>query len=364
MAITRMPASGYADVTPLKNAQSGIVIERSNGSMFTATSSPMVIKKSTDGGLNWVTKHTEAHPNRNARLNFEDSRGYLFYGTALTNNNGTIVRSIDDGENWTTVLTVESDSAWYMIERNNGDLYLNEYNSSNTDKFAYNVWKSVDGGANWTKFYTHPPGPDPTNETNRTIRHFHMICRDTDDQMYLSMAHGLDCGAYKLNNNGTLGENIGDYSFGDGLSKGGGLTGFVQADNGDRFFTPDNYPSCIYKYNPSETIVERKIQDVYSVRTRFGTDRESFMLGMSKGRYGVLYAIANGTAAHKPFLLMSPDDGATWGFVNFTSEIVRPTFVSVGRGTTPRIHIDQGINKPFITLPDYTKSQARVLLSL
>lgn len=361
MSLTRLSVSGSAEVSPLRSKMSGIVMERANGDMFVATSSPFAIHKSTDGGNTWVQKFSEAHPNRNARLNYEDSRGYLFFGTALTNNNATLARSIDGGETFTTVLTCESDSAWYMIERNNGDLYLNEYNSSNTDKFAYNIWKSTDGGANWTKFYTHPPGPDPSNLTNRTMRHFHMLCRDSNDQMYISMAHGLDAGMYLLNNNGTLGANIGDYPTGDGASKGGGLTAFAQADNGDIFFMPDNYPSCIYKYQPNATTTEGKLVNVHDVATKYGTDRESFMLGASKGRYGVLYALGNGTASNKTFLLVSGDDGATWKYVSYTDEGNRPTFVSVSRSTIPRIHIDQGINKPFVSLPDYTKAQVAVL---
>lgn len=357
MTVTRYPTLGYVSPTVLRNKMTGIVMERWNNQMIAATSSPFTIQKSTDGGETWVEKHSEAHPNRNARLNFEDSRGYLFLGTALTSNNATILRSIDDGETWETVLTCDSDSAWYMIERDNGDLYLNEYNSSNTVKFAYNVWKSDDDGATWTKFYTHPPGPDPSNLTNRTMRHFHMLCRDSDDQMYITLGHGLDAGAYKLNDNGTLGDNIGDYPTGDGASKGGGLTGFAQADNGDMFFTPDNYPSCIYKYVPGATDIDDKLVNVYDIEEQFGSDRNSFMLGMSKGRYGVLYAVGNGTIANRPFLLMSGDDGVTWVYVNFTDEKVRPTFISISQSSTPRIHIDQGINRPFVTLPDYTKAQ-------
>lgn len=357
--ITRLPVSS-AEVIPARNKMTGIAVERANGNMLAATSSPMTIHKSTDGGTTWVLKHTEAHPNRNARLNFEASNGNIFFGTALTNNDATLLRSIDAGETFQTVLTFESDSAWYMIERDNGDLYVNEYNSSNTLKFAYNIWKSTNGGANWTKFYTHPPGPDPSNLTNRTMRHFHMLWRDDADQMYVSMAHGLDAGSYKLNDDGTLGDNIGDFSFGDGASKGGGLTGFAQADNGDMFMTPDNYPSCVYKYVPSATLTD-KIVNVYDIESQFGDDRESFMLGMSKGRYGVLYAIANGTIANKPFLLASGDDGATWKYITFTQEGVRPTFVSISQSTRPLIHIDQGINKPFLTLPDYTKEQIKTL---
>lgn len=358
MSMTRLPVDGSTEVTPLKSKMSGIVMERWNNQMLVATSSPMTIHKSTDGGATWVQKHSEAHPNRNARLNFEDSRGYVFFGTALTNNDATLLRSIDDGETFHTVLTFESDSAWYMIERDNGDLYVNEYNSSNTAKFAYNVWKSTNGGANWTKFYTHPPGPDPSNLTNRTMRHFHMLWRDADDQMYISMAHGLEAGAYLLNDDGTLGANIGDYPTGDGASKGGGLTAFAQADNGDVLLTPDNYPSCVYRYNPNATDINDKLMNVHDVASRYGSDRESFILGMSKGRYGVLYAIGNGTISNRPFILISGDDGATWRYVTFTQEVIRPTFVSVSQSQTPRIHIDAGINRPFFTLPDYTKQQA------
>lgn len=355
--LPRLPVRGVATITPMRGNMNGIVMERANGDMFVATSSPFQIHKSTDGGATWTQKYAQAHPNRNARLNFEDSQGNLYFGCALTDNAAFIQRSTDGGETWSTAVTVESDSAWYMIERNNGDLYLNEYNSSNTTHFAYNIWKSTDHGANWAKFYTHPPGPDPSNISNRTIRHFHGLYRDTDDQMYLSMAHGLDVGCYKLNDNGTLGENIGDYYVGNSASLGGGLTSYVQADNGDRLFGVDNDPPVIYKYLPNEPVLQNKLVTVYSIRNTLGSGRESFLLGMNKGRYGVLYAIANGNTTTRPFLLASPDDGVSWVYVDFTNEIVRPTFISVSRSSTPRIFLDQGINKPFLILPDFTKAQ-------
>lgn len=356
-SLPRLSTTASVDITPQRGNMNGIVMERSNGDLLIATSSPFQIWKSTDGGLNWTQKYAHAHPNRNARLNFEDSQGNLFFGSALTDNNAFIVRSNDGGENWTTVVTADSDSAWYMIEKTNGDLYFNEYNSSNTDKFAYSVWKSTDRGVNWSKFYTHPPGPDPSDINNRTIRHFHMLCRDSNDQMYISMAHGLDVGTYKLNDNGTLGVNIGDYYIGSSSSKGGGLTSFVQADNGSMFFGPDNYPSCVYKYYPNAATDAQKLESVYNIREVLGTTRESFLLGMSKGRYGVLYALGNGTASQKPFLLLSPDDGENWKYISFTTEIVRPTFVSISRSTVPRIYIDQGLTKPYLSIPDYTKQQ-------
>jgi hypothetical protein len=343
--------------------RTGIVMERANGDILTATSSPMTILKSTDGGLTWTQKFSETHPNRNARLNFESSVGDLFYGSALTDNNAKIYRSADGGETWTTVLTCDSDSAWYMIERNNGDLYLNEYNSSNTTHFAYNIWKSTDRGVTWNKFYTHPPGNDPQNINDRTMRHFHCLARDANDQMYLSMAHGLQVGTYLLNNNGTLGANIGDYYTGNASSKGGGLTSFVLADDGSVFFGPDNYPSGIYKYHPELSDQDQKLELVYDVKTILGAGRESFILGMSKGRYGVLYALGNGTTANQPFLLMSPDNGVSWVHVKINSEVTRPTFASVSRSSKPRVYIDQGINKPFLIIPDYDKSQLKALAS-
>lgn len=360
--LPRLPVSNTGELPVRRGNISGIVMERTNGDMLVAKSSPFQIHKSTDGGVTWVQKYAHAHPNRNARLNFEDSRGYLYYGSALTDNNAFIVRSTDGGETWNTVVTPDSDSAWYMIERDNGDLYFNEYNSSNTTHFAYNVWKSTDGGANWSKFYTHPPGADPSDIANRTIRHFHMLCRDSNDQMYLSMAHGTEVGCYKLNDDGTLGENIGDYYLGNSASLGGGLTSFIQADDGSIFFGPDNYPSAIYKYHPERPLVTEKLELIYNIRTVLGTARESFLLGMSKGRYGVLYALANGTAAIRPFMLASADDGATWSYLAFTTEVVRPTFISVSRSTTPRLYIDQGINKPYLVAQDYTKEQLAQLV--
>jgi hypothetical protein len=345
--ITRLPIGQYAYFPPKYGNKEGIVLEISEGVLLCATSSPFVIFKSSDNGATWTAKHTEAHPNRNARLNFITSGGTIFYGTALTNSTSFLMRSDDDGETWTNVLTVDSDSMWYMIERDNGDLYLNEYNSSNTLKFAYRVMKSTDDGVNWAEFYAHQPGPDPSDGNNRTIRHLHMIARDSDDTMYLTMAHGTDVGTYVLNDDGTLGTML------DGETT-GGATAFVQADNGDIFWGTDNFPCSIYKTNDDGDGLE----EVINMQTVFGDDRSTFCLGMSKGRFGVLYALTNGANPDKiPYLFASPDDGVTWVLMPIARGLSRPTFVNIGLGTTPRIYIDQATDDEYIILPDFTKEQ-------
>lgn len=350
-AITRLPLGKYLTVTPKYGNKQGIVQQLADGTLFIATSSPFVIHKSTDDGATWTAKHTEAHPNRNARLNFVTSGGVIFFGTALTNSTSFLMRSGDGGETWTNVLDVESDSMWAMIERDNGDLYLNEYNSSNTLRFAYNVWKSTDAGVNWTKFYTHPPGPDPSDINNRTIRHLHIIARDSNDIMYLTMAHGTDVGTYILNDNGTLGTKLDDETT-------GGATAFVEADDGSIFWGTDNFPCSIYKTKVSGDGLE----ETMNMQTIFGDDRSTFCLGMSKGRYGVLYALTNGANPDKiPFLFASPDDGASWIMVPFARTFSRPTFVNVGRASNPQIFIDQATNDNYVVLPDFTREQLRYL---
>jgi hypothetical protein len=199
------------------------VLELDNGDLIAAGINSATIRKSTDGGTNWVTKHTYADGDYICRTIFQDSRGYLFVG--VTKDNPTtpppILRSIDSGETWTEVAYSESDAWWNWAEDSSGNLYVSEYSVEGGGVGAYeglNVWKSVNGGANWTKFYSHPPS---TGGTTDGVRHIHLFAVDSSDTMYISFGDTpLYTGnsvakTYILNSNGTLGDELS--SLGNGL---------------------------------------------------------------------------------------------------------------------------------------------------
>jgi len=109
---------------------------------------------------------------------FADSRGYLFASWASNGGSGgqKLYRSIDGGVNWTTVLsssdmTDADDYAHSMTEDNLGYLYCTSYNTVDTPATKA-LFKSIDGGATWSNIYS------AISAVNNYPRHMHCVYWD------------------------------------------------------------------------------------------------------------------------------------------------------------------------------------------
>lgn len=110
-------------------------------------------------------------------LFFADSHGYLFVAWGPSSHAGAqkLYRSIDGGANWTVVLdsTYMPDGDDYvgsMTEADNGYLFASIYNGvGGAGTAARKLLKSVDGGANWTDIST------AALAATTYLRHFHSV---------------------------------------------------------------------------------------------------------------------------------------------------------------------------------------------
>lgn len=328
-----------------------IVFELSNGRLVAATAEPFEIKVSDDDGSTWSTpKYANSHPNMYARLNFIDSRGYIFFGTFLSLSLGFIIKSEDNGENWSVVLTGEGSSFWNMIEDASGHLYACEYSAGVdpelTGYYGLNVWKSTDTGDTWTKFYTAPS----------SIRHLHGIFIDSSDRLYISHGHGETNGVYPLYRDGTIGNRIVN------SDRGAADLCFVEADDGCGFFGSDTLPAVISRYQPGEEVYETHLNLLSDFGDSGAYDTEIF--DMVKGYDGVLYAITNGNSSSKPpVVLASADNGNTWVVLRYSTDLERPNKLTVGRNPNRRrIYIDSNVGDfGFKYIPDYSRDELEAL---
>jgi hypothetical protein len=296
------------------------------------------------------------------RLNFLDSRGYIYFGTESGSGNvvASIVRSVDNGLTFTKVLTVESSAPWYMIEDDNGDLLLNEYSTgsqNSLEKYAYHVWKSTDDGENWTKFYSHPPQSTPGAKDS--IRHIHLLARDSEGTKYISFGEtgwGTDGGStFVLNDNGTLGQLI--TTIGNGMTAGG------EAENGDFFFATDGIPNGVYLLNKQTNTVEKKVD----LTDLAGIDKGSDVFDFALGKHGVLYGLlhgAGGVDMVPPSLIASADNGMTWIQLKFLANMDNNSagiHLTLNKNyQNSRLYISLSV-APYISIPDYTKAQLKSL---
>jgi hypothetical protein len=110
--------------------------------------------KSTDKGKTFVRKDAPGCY-LSGRAVFQDSRGYLYWSPW---GEGSIRRSIDDGDNWCDVHTwtdaTKERGIWGICEDLLGCLYAGMYTTAPTTKFKDDrIFRSTDGGDNWTTVY-------------------------------------------------------------------------------------------------------------------------------------------------------------------------------------------------------------------
>ena len=114
----------------------------------------------TEGGDGWTQVATGTFASQIAGISFlfADSRGYLFFCSTVTNYN-IIYRSTDNGANWSSVKTfpLTTDSGAPIAEDDQGNLYVGTYGSLGAGSNSCKLYKSTDGGANWSDISANMP---------------------------------------------------------------------------------------------------------------------------------------------------------------------------------------------------------------
>jgi hypothetical protein len=131
------------------------------------------VKKSTNGGANWTDIYTIPGSPTQTRRTFVDSRGYIYVSGYNCSSADGLYRSIDGGANFTKVLALDTQCCiWGMDEDAGGNLYAGEYSLNSAG--AMQIWKSADGetwvqkfsksdGAGYDEHHIHDLRVDPSN---------------------------------------------------------------------------------------------------------------------------------------------------------------------------------------------------------
>lgn len=349
----------YKDVTPYSIAgnRGGLVFQLNDGSLICLGDSAggtRGIRKSTDNGQNWTLKQAYTSNSFTSRLHFIDSRGNIFAGNIADLLHGVIYRSTDNGETWSVVCTSEGSGWWRMCEDPSGNLYASEYSQGNRDAnelYAYNIWKSSDGGANWTKFYTAPQQSLPGALDG--IRHIHHVSCDRQGNLFMGMGDPTFAipatYAYRLNNDGTLGTLM--------STDANGYISFAQDSTGKRYFGGDQTPEKVYTYdiNTSTQSVLLQLSTYYS--SYFSTGVFDIVVGADD----VVYAVTNGLGGVKPSVVVaSADQGATWTLLKYNNDLVGAAFLTFNRNApNPRLYIgrSESASAVFMSIPDFKKGE-------
>ena len=351
-------------------SQMGRIVELDNGDLILGAIQGNYptnrILKSVDGGQNWTLKHTFTDDTTlEAKGSYLARSGTIFIGTGdygLTTP-GVLARSADNGETWENVLTVESNTIWHITEDSNGYIYCQEYSSGAQDEnelYGYNVWRSIDDGLTWEKYYSAPPQSTPGAKDS--IRHIHVFAIDSNDRKYITFGefpptYTTELGGrnFRLEDDGTL--TLIYYEAGNN-----GWTAFVEADNGQLYFGADG-PGQIYRVDPN-TLSKT---DVFDITEEWGAAYDSYFFGMAKGRDGVLYAVTIGVTADEipGQVFASADDGYTWVRLN-VGDVTSPTVTRLTdlfinpNSASDVVHVISRSGNSF-SISDYTRAELRAL---
>lgn len=219
--------------------------------------------------MNWTIKYADNHPNKQVTLHFQDRNGNLYYGTTVAGVAAYVVRSTDNGDTWTKVLTVESSGVWRMAEDMNGYLYVAEYSSGLGDAnelYGYNVWRSINNGVTWAKWYENAPQSTPG--ARDSIRHIHLFAIDSGNNMFITFGDlpysGNARKSGRINSDATLGAFLSEPT----AAQGNGWISFVEADNGALFFGTDFSPNKILKLTAPDA---NTFVTALNISSEFGT---------------------------------------------------------------------------------------------
>jgi hypothetical protein len=141
------------------------------------------ILKSTDGGNKWEIKYVLPGDPLNVSRIFCDSRNYVFASGAGSSDYG-LYRSTDGGNNFTRVIEMTGGIVWGIDEDSSGNLYAGEYENRPLSKFR--IWKSTDGGANWSLVYYR-------HDTTEKNQHVHDLrIHPGTGYIYATIGDGID----------------------------------------------------------------------------------------------------------------------------------------------------------------------------
>lgn len=153
------------------------------------------IHKSTDGGLTWTEQATFEHRAgvKGCFLKLPGS------GTLLSYDGDEIFRSADDGESWSQVRSLRTDTelmgvgSW-TFDPTNDDVYYGEYGTSGLN---HRVYRSTDDGETWNNYHEFD---------SSTLRHIHALeYDDVSDYIYIMTGDTeSDAGIYRTDGNGTV----------------------------------------------------------------------------------------------------------------------------------------------------------------
>lgn len=345
-------------ITVTSGNKSGSVLELDDGSLLLGTFSKFEVYKSVDNGATWtrVYYNIDNWASRVTRLLHITSNGNIYFGCGSTTlTPGYVIRSTDNGDTWSVVLTVESNAVWNMSEDSTGRLYINEYSmgaANDTELYAYNVWRSADDGLTWSKFYSFPPQSTPGAKDS--TRHVHLVAVDSDDNVYVTVGDTWSVWTgggknYVLNTSGEVVQDLG--------IEGNGYCSWVELEDGTLLFGGDAQPNSIYRITDRGTFTRETVLSL-GAGGHFGSAPDTAFLGMCLGKYGVVYAVSNGNGANQSYIFASPDGGDTWVMLDYSATDTGSTYITCNRNTSrPKVLMDQTTSKNFVWFYDMTPEQ-------
>lgn len=253
------------------------------------------VYKSTDNGTTWIAKKTFAGAPAYIMGIFVTSTGTILASPSKDSAFGDegIWRSADGGDNWTKVLSLPTYATiWRFAEDISGNIVAGQYGTPSLD--SSKIYRSINDGANWTEVYYDATG-----------KHIHGVWYDKyQDIFYGTQDHPSTLSACKIIKSIDGGANWTTVKSGSFLYR---CTAFA-AFSGYRLWGSDSLGS--------DVIGIWKTTDDDAFTRVYNPTSNLCWAYWGKNMDGVAYFGLMGSASGShPFILKGTDEGTTWATV-------------------------------------------------
>jgi hypothetical protein len=255
------------------------------------------VEKSLDFGDTWIT--FDKVFTGTLFSCFVSKDGILFVNCGTDGDGTDVWRSVDGGANWSKVMTTNSGFIrvpWNFAQASNGTMFIGEYNETAGDT-AY-LWKSTDNGENWTRI-----------DTFAAYHHIHQVFIDPETQrLYVTTGETKVC-RYSDNEGASWTTTLGAYT-----------AGFISMTSipGVRYFGDDDVAGSnrIWKSTNDTTLTRLFIApEEYNVAWA--------EIASIEGTSTLFAMYINGiSTSNSALLTKSTDGGVTWNTIKVIDNVM------------------------------------------
>lgn len=160
--------SPFADL-PGASTVRDLKVDTSAAADIVLVATDLGLYRSIDGGVTYASVPSAAFSNREAWSIAQTSAGWIVSTLSMLDGSGSLARSVDHGQTWSTVLTLPAAGRITLATGMPGEAVVYAAAGTRDQSAQYDVLKSVDGGVTWAALNVTSQTPTNPNSDQPTM---------------------------------------------------------------------------------------------------------------------------------------------------------------------------------------------------